>query len=152
MSIGTAALTSVIVELVRSADWAGGVVLVNGHGGNRDAVIAAARQLRGEGREPLVWWPRVAGGDAHAGATETSLLLTVRPDLVHLERAEIGATAPVDELLPAAVRAVLDTSGADEVNVIGYCYGGLLSLLLGAAHPELPVAALITMATPVDFD
>ncbi|MDP9465822.1 MAG: alpha/beta fold hydrolase [Actinomycetota bacterium] len=66
--------------------------------------------------------------------------------------ADNGLDTYVDELLPAAVQAVLETSGADEVNVIGYCYGGLLSLLLGAAHPELPVSSLITMATPVDFD
>lgn len=62
-----------------------------------------------------------------------------------------GLATYVDELLPAAVQAVLEESGASEVNLIGYCYGGLLSLLLGAAHPDLPVASLITMATPVDF-
>ncbi len=62
-----------------------------------------------------------------------------------------GLSTYVDEMLPAAVDAVLETSDADAVNVIGYCYGGLLSLLLGAAHPDLPVASLITMATPVDF-
>ncbi len=62
-----------------------------------------------------------------------------------------GLTTYVDELLPAAIDAVLDTSGAEQVNLIGYCYGGLLSLLLGASHPDLPVSSLITMATPVDF-
>ena len=66
--------------------------------------------------------------------------------------AQNGLDTYVDELLPAAVEQVLAISGADEVNVIGYCYGGLLSLLLGAAHPDLPVSSLITMATPVDFD
>ncbi len=63
-----------------------------------------------------------------------------------------GLTTYVDDLLPAAVDAVLEGSGADAVNVIGYCFGGLLALLLGAAHPDLPVASLVTMATPVDFD
>ncbi len=62
-----------------------------------------------------------------------------------------GLATYVDELLPAAIEAVLEASGSDEVNIIGYCYGGLLSLLLGAAHPDLPVASLVTMATPVDF-
>lgn len=57
----------------------------------------------------------------------------------------------VDELLPAAVAAVLEDSGQPGLNLIGYCYGGLLSLLLGAAHPELPVHAVVTMATPVHF-
>jgi polyhydroxyalkanoate synthase len=62
-----------------------------------------------------------------------------------------GLSTYVDDLLPAAIDAVLDTSGANEVNLIGYCYGGVLSLLLGAAHPDLPVASLVTMATPVDY-
>ena len=63
-----------------------------------------------------------------------------------------GLDTYVEQLLPAAIDAVLETSGAEQVNVIGYCYGGLLSLLLGASHPDLPVSSLITMATPVDFD
>ena len=62
-----------------------------------------------------------------------------------------GLSTYVDELIPAAIEAVLETSGAEQVNLIGYCFGGVLSLLLGAAHPDLPVASLITMATPVDF-
>lgn len=62
-----------------------------------------------------------------------------------------GLTTYVDEMLPAAVDKVVELSQAEAVNVIGYCYGGVLSLLLGAAHPELPVASLVTMATPVDF-
>jgi polyhydroxyalkanoate synthase subunit PhaC len=66
--------------------------------------------------------------------------------------AGLGLTSYVDELLPAAVDAVLQESGTDGLHLIGYCYGGLLSLLLGAAHPALPVRSLITMATPVDFD
>ncbi len=62
-----------------------------------------------------------------------------------------GLSTYVDDLLPDIVEAVLETSGADELHLIGYCYGGVLSLLLGAAHPELPVASLVTMATPVEF-
>jgi len=46
LSLGADVLTTVLVELVRSADWAEGVVLVNGHGGNVDAVAAATAVLR----------------------------------------------------------------------------------------------------------
>jgi polyhydroxyalkanoate synthase subunit PhaC len=66
--------------------------------------------------------------------------------------ADLGLADYVDDLLPAAVDAVLDDSGQDGLNLIGYCYGGILSLLLGAASPALPVRSLVTMATPVDFD
>src|SRR3954454_19076570 len=41
LSIGTAALTTVLIELIRSADHFAGVVLVNGHGGNAEAVGAS---------------------------------------------------------------------------------------------------------------
>ncbi len=110
LSIGTAAMTQVIVELGRSADWARGLILVNGHGGNREAVDAAVEVLRGEGRRVLSWWPHVPGGDAHAGETETALLLATNPDLVRDDVAAAGATASLAELGPAlrrgGVRAV----------------------------------------------
>jgi creatinine amidohydrolase len=110
LSIGTETTSAVIVELVRSADWAAGVVLVNGHGGNREAVERAIDVLDHDGRAVLPWWPRVAGGDAHAGRTETSLLLAIRPDLVRLDAASPGETAPLASIAPrlraGGVRAV----------------------------------------------
>ncbi|HET7760889.1 MAG TPA: mycofactocin biosynthesis peptidyl-dipeptidase MftE [Phycicoccus sp.] len=99
LSIGTAALTTVLVELGRSADVFTGVVFVNGHGGNLDAVRAAASTLSGEGRRVLAWSPSVPGGDAHAGRTETSILLALDPSCVRLDRAAPGATAPLPELI-----------------------------------------------------
>lgn len=98
LSIGTEVTASVVVELVRSADWANGVVLVNGHGGNRDAVDRAVATLDGEERRLLSWWPGRPGGDAHAGHSETSLMLHLRRPLVRRERAAAGTTAPIAEL------------------------------------------------------
>jgi mycofactocin system creatininase family protein len=110
LTIGTEVFEQVVVELVRSADWSGGVVLVNGHGGNRVPVERAVRLLHGEGRKVLSWWPRVPGGDAHAGDTETSMMLAIAPDLVRMHRAEVGVTAPlgdlIDEIRAGGVRAV----------------------------------------------
>jgi mycofactocin precursor peptide peptidase len=110
LSIGSAVLTSVVVELVRSADWSAGVVLVNGHGGNAEAIGAAVRTLRGEGRRVLSWWPPGVGVDSHAGRNETELLLAIAPHLVRTDRAAAGRTEPLAELLPAVraggVRAV----------------------------------------------
>ena len=57
----------------------------------------------------------------------------------------------VDDFLPAGIGKVLDHTGAEELNVLGYCFGGVLSLLMLAGHPELPVRSLTTMATPVDY-
>jgi len=104
LSIGTAVFTDVVVELCRSADWSAGVVLVNGHGGNREAIDRAVATVRAEGRRVRSWWPMIGGGDAHAGRTETSLLLALRPDLVRLGAAAAGPTAPFQELA-ATVRS-----------------------------------------------
>jgi creatinine amidohydrolase/Fe(II)-dependent formamide hydrolase-like protein len=42
----------------------------------------------------------VPNGDAHAGRTETSLMLHVEPDLVRKDRAVPGVTEPLGVLLP----------------------------------------------------
>jgi mycofactocin system creatininase family protein len=110
LSFGSAVVESMIVELVRSADWSAGVVLVNGHGGNATAVRRAVSTLEAEHRRVLAWFPHVTGSDAHAGHTETSLMLAIAPKLVHLERAERGRTEHftdlIDELRANGVRAV----------------------------------------------
>jgi creatinine amidohydrolase len=100
VSIGSAALAQVVVELGRSLDRFGGVVLVSAHGGNADALAEAVATLRAEGRDVVSWSPTVPGGDAHAGRTETSLMLALRPEAVRREEAEAGDTRPLTELLP----------------------------------------------------
>jgi len=100
LSIGTRALTELLVELGRDAsrDWEV-VLFVNAHGGNADAVAAALACLRGEGRRCDAFHVGAASGDAHAGRTETSLLLHLVPDAVRLELAEEGEIRPVGELI-----------------------------------------------------
>jgi creatinine amidohydrolase len=104
LSFGTEVVESMLVELVRSADWSAGVVLVNGHAGNVVAVRRAVRRLEAEQRRVLGWFPRVPGGDAHAGEVETSLMLAIAPDLVRIDLAEAGRTEHVSELLDALRR------------------------------------------------
>ena len=101
VSIGTEALTVLLVEYGRSAcRWAGRVLVVNGHGGNLDALRTAVPLLRSEGRD-VAWFPcALPGADAHAGRTETSLMLHVEPEGVRRDRAVGGVTTPLGELLP----------------------------------------------------
>jgi creatinine amidohydrolase len=110
LSIGQDVTERLVVELVRSADRFGGVVFVSGHGGNAEPLARAADLLAAEGRRVLVWPVRVPAGDAHAGRTETSLLLAISPDVVRLDRAAAGNPAALDDLLPRlrteGVRAV----------------------------------------------
>jgi polyhydroxyalkanoate synthase len=57
----------------------------------------------------------------------------------------------VDDYIPAGIDRVLELSGADEVNLFGYCFGGDLTLLYAAHHPDAPLRSLTVLATPVDF-
>lgn len=100
LSIGAAVTELVIVELVRSADAFAGVVLVSGHGGNAGPLHAAVAVLSAEGRSVLPWEPRIADGDAHAGRSETSVLLALAPESVRLDSAEPGERRPLHEILP----------------------------------------------------
>jgi mycofactocin precursor peptide peptidase len=111
LSIGTGALAVLLVELGRHASlhWPA-MLLVNGHGGNVPAISEAVRQLRAEGRQCHVWHAGVADSDAHAGRTETSLMLALAPEDVLLAAAAPGDTRPVNVIMPAlrarGVRAV----------------------------------------------
>ncbi len=101
LSIGRNATELVVVELVRSASAAfAAVVVVSTHGGNAVPVEQAVSRLRAEGRNVRAWSPRWQG-DAHAGRTETSLMLAIAPERVDLAVAVPGDTRPLAELLPA---------------------------------------------------
>nr|WP_246406758.1 mycofactocin biosynthesis peptidyl-dipeptidase MftE [Modestobacter versicolor] len=111
ISIGTEALTALLVEYGRSVGrWAGRLLVVNGHGGNIEALRTAVPRLRAEGRD-VAWFPcGVPGADAHAGRTETSMVLHVEPAAVREALAAAGDTTPIGQLLPRlraeGVRAV----------------------------------------------
>ena len=71
ISIGHEALFLLLTEFGRSASrWAGGVIFVNGHGGNTATLTKVVDLLRYEGR--AVAWTSTAlpDADAHAGETE----------------------------------------------------------------------------------
>jgi creatinine amidohydrolase len=111
LSIGTAALSALLVKLGRHASlhWPA-MLLVNGHGGNAPAISDAVRQLRAEGRQCHVWHASLRSGtgsadvadvaDAHAGRTETSIMLALAPADVRIAAATPGETRPLAEIMP----------------------------------------------------
>ena len=99
--INHSALAEMLVELVRSARSSfAGVILICGHGGNAEALATASTRCRAEGDAVLAWFAAPPGGDAHAGRTETSLMLAIDPAVVRNGLAVAGRTDPIEVLLP----------------------------------------------------
>ncbi|MGH3564099.1 MAG: mycofactocin biosynthesis peptidyl-dipeptidase MftE [Mycobacterium sp.] len=118
ISIGTKALTLLLVEYGRSAGcWARRLVFVNGHGGNVEALNSAVSQLRSEARD--VGWCSCtsASADAHAGHTETSILLHLSPADVRTGRSQPGNRAPLTEVMPTMRRR--GVAAVSELGVLG---------------------------------
>jgi creatinine amidohydrolase len=118
VSIGTSALRLLLVEFGRSASrWASRLVFVNGHGGNAEALAAAAALLRYEGRD-VGWCPCSAeNADAHAGHTETSVLLHISPADVCIDERVPGNSAPLGQLMPALRQGGI--AAVSEVGILG---------------------------------
>jgi polyhydroxyalkanoate synthase len=55
------------------------------------------------------------------------------------------------DFIPDCVRRVQADSGETEITVIGYCFGGVLSLLYGSIFNDGPMKNLICFTTPIDF-
>jgi len=110
LSTGTQALKDSVVAICRSASWAQGVCIVNGHGGNADALLAITSALTYEKITHSIWsLPSYTGGDMHAGRTETSLLLHIAPHEVRTNVIARGATQDtglVEAMRTGGVQAV----------------------------------------------
>ncbi len=127
LSVGTEVLASILVEIVRTAgpEFAR-VAVVNAHGGNAAAVAKATEVCRSEGRDLRSWTANLPGSDAHAGHTETSLMLAIAPDLVRLDMAEPGVLSPMSEILGSLI----------EGGLIGVSDNGVLGDPTGATAEE----------------
>ena len=106
------------MEFGRSASqWASRLVFVNGHGGNVEALAAAVALLRYEGRD-AGWCSCIAEkADAHAGHTETSVLLHISPTDVSVEERLPGNSAPLAQLMPAMRQG--GVAAVSELGVLG---------------------------------
>jgi polyhydroxyalkanoate synthase len=55
------------------------------------------------------------------------------------------------DFIPDCVRRVQQDSGEQDITVIGYCFGGVLSVLYGSIFDDGPMKNLICFTTPIDF-
>ena len=67
------------------------------------------------------------------------------------EEKSLGMADYVLDFIPQSVRRVQEDSGVDDITVIGYCFGGVLSLLYGSIFHDGPMKNLICFTTPIDF-
>jgi polyhydroxyalkanoate synthase len=68
---------------------------------------------------------------------------------IRVEDTALGLEFWVDDVLPHAIRAVAKDAG-DDVALVGWCLGGIFSLLATAADPGLPVRSVTAIASPFD--
>jgi polyhydroxyalkanoate synthase len=54
------------------------------------------------------------------------------------------------DFLPTCVEKVQEDSGVEDINIMGYCQGGVLSLIYAATHADGPLKNLVCLTTPVN--
>lgn len=55
------------------------------------------------------------------------------------------------DFIPSCVERVQQESGEEDVNIIAYCMGGVLSLIYAATHLDGPVKNLACLTTPINW-
>ena len=113
-------------------------------------------------REPLLWIYSLMNKayivDLRPGASLIEFLVRQGYDVYLLdwgipgpEDAHIKLDDYVMDYLPRAVKHTLRHAEADELTMLGYCLGGVLSVCYTATHPDAPLRNLVTLAIPLDF-
>jgi polyhydroxyalkanoate synthase len=64
---------------------------------------------------------------------------------------DLGLEHWVHEVIPSAVRAAAHDAGGKPVRIVGWCLGGIMSLLAHAADGELPIESIALVAGPWDI-
>jgi polyhydroxyalkanoate synthase subunit PhaC len=70
-----------------------------------------------------------------------------RPDEKHLAIEDY-----VSDFLPQCVAKIAEVTGEQDLSVIGYCFGGVLSVLWASLHAGGNLKNLVTFTTPVNFE
>ncbi|PSR29977.1 creatinine amidohydrolase [Sulfobacillus thermosulfidooxidans DSM 9293] len=105
ISVSASVLQQYVAEIgIGAAQWGiKNLILLNGHGGNTPALQAAMEQIAQENvRVVLVnWWLdfsqqilTITTSQGHAGEDETSVMLAIAPDLVHMDDASFNPFRP----------------------------------------------------------
>ena len=64
---------------------------------------------------------------------------------------DLGLEHWVEDVIPTAVRRVSEQHGGAPVQLVGWCLGGIMSVLAAAGDPDLPIDRIACVASPFDF-
>lgn len=62
----------------------------------------------------------------------------------------LGMEHWIDEVIPLAIREVSAHAGGRPVHVVGWSLGGIFSMLVAADNPDLPIASVTVVGSPID--
>lgn len=63
----------------------------------------------------------------------------------------LGFEDYVLDFIPNCIQRVQERSGTEDVNLVGYCMGGVLSAMYASLHPDGPVKNAAFFTTPIDW-
>ncbi|MFD6397246.1 alpha/beta fold hydrolase [Nocardia sp. NPDC060249] len=63
---------------------------------------------------------------------------------------DLGFEEWVDDIVPTAIEAVSAGNGGSPVDLIGWSFGGTISVLTAAGHADLPIGSVTAVGTPFD--
>jgi polyhydroxyalkanoate synthase len=69
---------------------------------------------------------------------------------VSFRNRSLGMEHWIDEVVPTAIEQASEHAGGRPVHVVGWSLGGIFSMLVAADRPDLPIASLTVVGSPVD--
>lgn len=69
---------------------------------------------------------------------------------VSFRNRNLGLEHWVDEVVPSAIREASAHAGGRPVHVVGWSLGGIFTMLTAADSPDLPIASVTVLGSPVD--
>jgi polyhydroxyalkanoate synthase subunit PhaC len=67
------------------------------------------------------------------------------------EEKDLNLADYTQDFIPTCVREVQQLSGETDITIVGYCMGGVLSLIYAATHADGPLKNLACLTTPLDW-
>ncbi|ANH36986.1 Poly-beta-hydroxybutyrate polymerase [Nocardioides dokdonensis FR1436] len=69
---------------------------------------------------------------------------------VSFRNRNLGMEHWIDDVVPTAIREVSAHAGGRPVHVVGWSLGGIFAMLTSADSPDLPIASLTVVGSPID--